>query len=46
MVLYESATKIHGRPQPLSGRYYANIFTHFKPIDTPFEAEEDEAEEE
>mmetsp|Transcript_11323 Transcript_11323/g.32529 ORF Transcript_11323/g.32529 Transcript_11323/m.32529 type:complete len:505 (+) Transcript_11323:101-1615(+) len=32
MVLYESGTVIHGRPFPLKGRFYANIFIHFEPI--------------
>jgi prolyl 4-hydroxylase len=31
MVLYESHSVIHGRPFPLKGRYYANIFIHFEP---------------
>jgi hypothetical protein len=30
MVLYESHSVIHGRPFPLKGRYYANIFIHFE----------------
>mmetsp|Transcript_646 Transcript_646/g.659 ORF Transcript_646/g.659 Transcript_646/m.659 type:complete len:423 (+) Transcript_646:139-1407(+) len=33
MVLYESSTVLHGRPAPLKGRFYANIFVHFKPVD-------------
>mmetsp|Transcript_21855 Transcript_21855/g.62276 ORF Transcript_21855/g.62276 Transcript_21855/m.62276 type:complete len:476 (-) Transcript_21855:58-1485(-) len=32
MVLYESGTIIHGRPFPLKGRFYANIFIHFEPV--------------
>lgn len=32
MVLYESHSVIHGRPFPLKGRYFANIFVHFEPI--------------
>mmetsp|Transcript_23436 Transcript_23436/g.56578 ORF Transcript_23436/g.56578 Transcript_23436/m.56578 type:complete len:294 (-) Transcript_23436:1363-2244(-) len=32
MVLYESHTVLHGRPFPLMGRYYANVFVHFKPL--------------
>lgn len=32
MVLYESHTVLHGRPFPLKGDLYANIFVHFKPI--------------
>jgi len=31
MVLYESHSILHGRPFPLKGRYYANIFIHFEP---------------
>jgi prolyl 4-hydroxylase len=33
MVLYESATVLHGRPAPLNGKAYANIFVHFEPVD-------------
>eukprot|EP01041_Mallomonas_annulata_P003566 gene3566-7092_t len=33
MVLYESSTVLHGRPAPLKGKYFANIFVHFEPID-------------
>jgi len=32
MVLYESHSVIHGRPYPLKGKYYANVFLHFEPI--------------
>jgi prolyl 4-hydroxylase len=32
MVFYESHSLIHGRPFPLVGRYYANIFIHFEAI--------------
>ena len=31
MVLYESHSVVHGRPFPLKGRFYANIFVHFEP---------------
>jgi prolyl 4-hydroxylase len=31
MVLYESAKLIHGRPEPLTGHGYANMFCHFRP---------------
>jgi len=31
MVLYESHSILHGRPFPLKGRYYANLFIHFEP---------------
>jgi hypothetical protein len=30
MVLYESHSVIHGRPFPLKGKFYANIFIHFE----------------
>jgi len=33
VVLYESAAAIHGRPFPLKGKYYANVFIHTKPKD-------------
>ena len=33
MVLYESHTVLHGRPFPLDGNMYANIFVHFQPVD-------------
>lgn len=32
MVMYESHSVLHGRPFPLKGRYYANIFVHFEPV--------------
>ena len=32
MVLYESHSVIHGRPFPLNGKFYANIFVHFEPM--------------
>lgn len=31
MLLYESHSIIHGRPFPLHGSYYANVFVHFEP---------------
>jgi len=31
MLFYEGARLIHGRPIPLDGKSYANIFCHFKP---------------
>jgi len=31
MVLYESGSLMHGRPFPMKGRFYANIFIHFQP---------------
>eukprot|EP01038_Epipyxis_sp_PR26KG_P009289 gene9289-12516_t len=33
MVLYESSTVLHGRPFPMNGTAYANIFVHYKPLD-------------
>lgn len=38
MVLYESGSLIHGRPFPLKGRFYANIFIHFEPTGKPLGA--------
>jgi len=32
MVLYESSTVLHGRPAPLMGSHFANIFIHFEPL--------------
>lgn len=31
MILYESHSVIHGRPYPLQGKYFANVFVHFEP---------------
>ena len=33
MIFYESGKLIHGRPTPLDGRLFSNIFCHFKPTD-------------
>ena len=33
MVFYEGARLMHGRPYPLDGEYYANIFVHYTPLD-------------
>ncbi|WP_421853069.1 hypothetical protein [Oricola sp.] len=33
MVFFEGARLKHGRPYPLDGDYYANIFIHFTPLD-------------
>ena len=33
MVLYESHTVLHGRPFPLKGKFYANLFIHYIPVD-------------
>ena len=30
VIFYEGARLLHGRPQPLQGTEYANIFCHFK----------------
>ena len=32
MILYESHSVIHGRPFPLNGKFYANVFCHFEPL--------------
>lgn len=32
MVLYESHSILHGRPFPMRGRTFANIFLHFEPL--------------
>lgn len=32
MVFYEGARLVHGRPYPLPGEYYANIFVHYTPV--------------
>ncbi|KAJ1449361.1 hypothetical protein M885DRAFT_535999 [Pelagophyceae sp. CCMP2097] len=31
LLLYESAKLLHGRPQPLDGDSYANVFVHYAP---------------
>lgn len=33
MLFYESASRIHGRPSPFNGTFYANFFVHFRPRD-------------
>ncbi|CAM9872585.1 unnamed protein product [Pylaiella littoralis] len=33
LVLYESATCVHGRPSTFHGNFYANAFVHYKPKD-------------
>ncbi len=43
MVLYESSTVLHGRPFPMKGRYFANVFVHFEPIVHAEMNEHDEA---
>mmetsp|Transcript_30398 Transcript_30398/g.65643 ORF Transcript_30398/g.65643 Transcript_30398/m.65643 type:complete len:559 (+) Transcript_30398:70-1746(+) len=42
MVFYESHTVIHGRPFPLVGRHYANVFIHFEPLGHSLQREEEE----
>lgn len=37
MVLYESHTTLHGRPFPMKGRMYANVFIHYSPVDHDIE---------
>lgn len=32
MILYESHSVLHGRPYPLQGNYFANVFVHFEPV--------------
>ena len=32
MLLYESHSVVHGRPFPLKGQFYANLFAHFEPV--------------
>jgi hypothetical protein len=33
IILYESHSVIHGRPYPLAGRFFANVFLHFEPVE-------------
>lgn len=35
MVFYESARCLHGRPEPLQGEYYVNLFVHYRPVGNP-----------
>jgi hypothetical protein len=35
IVYYESAKCLHGRNRPLSGGYYVNLFSHYRPINDP-----------
>lgn len=39
MVFFEGARLTHGRPYPLDGEYYANIFVHYTPIDWNLDAQ-------
>ena len=34
-LLYESARCMHGRPIPLQGKEYSNIFVHYRPVGKP-----------
>lgn len=34
-LLYESARCMHGRPVPLRGKEYSNIFVHYRPVGKP-----------
>lgn len=36
MVLYEGAASDHGRPTPLRGRSFVNLFVHYRPVDWPW----------
>mmetsp|Transcript_16020 Transcript_16020/g.44367 ORF Transcript_16020/g.44367 Transcript_16020/m.44367 type:complete len:419 (-) Transcript_16020:242-1498(-) len=40
MVLYESGSLVHGRPYPLKGRFFANIFIHFEPTGQHLDSKE------
>ena len=31
MVMYEGAVVPHGRPYPLNGDFYENLFVHYRP---------------
>ena len=33
MLLYEGAAHAHGRPSPLRGRSFVNLFVHYRPVD-------------
>jgi hypothetical protein len=33
MVFYESARLLHGRPKPMNGTSYSNIFIHYMPVE-------------
>lgn len=37
ILLYESAKLLHGRPEPLRGDHYDNIFVHYRPNDWDYE---------
>jgi hypothetical protein len=40
MLLYEGATHAHGRPSPLRGRSFVNLFAHYRPHDWPWTVDE------
>jgi hypothetical protein len=40
MVLYEGAACEHGRPRPLRGRSFVNLFAHYRPLEWPWSNEE------
>lgn len=44
MILYESHSLVHGRPFPLKGRYFANIFIHFEPTERNHHSSDDAIE--
>jgi len=39
LVFFEGARLKHGRPYPLDGEYYANIFIHYTPLDWDISAQ-------
>ncbi len=39
LVFYESAKCMHGRPVPLDGEYYVNLFAHTRPADGYFKGD-------
>ncbi len=41
MLLFESASCIHGHPFPLRGKFYASMFIHFEPTGRPLEMTND-----
>jgi len=46
IIFYESHSVIHGRPFPLKGRHYANVFVHFEPLGHSLQHEERNGEDE
>lgn len=45
IIFYESHSVIHGRPYPLQGRHFANIFLHYQPYH-PYNVRGDSAKDE